>query len=439
MHRDPRRPGFARRTSLAFIPTMSVGAALVAASICFRVDRQLRDSQIPDWLDRGDIDTVRTLLATISGALIGTLALTLTITIVTLQLASSQFGPRLIRIFMRSTITRWTIGVFAATFTFSLATLATVDENSGLVPHVGTTITFALSIAALVMLIFYVHGVAQSIQVPSVLARIAKDLRRATSFRFVELDLANGGRDPREVEREFAAVADQLSADSVTMTSSVAGRLQLIQHRRLVNEAASVGAVIELLHRPGDFVLSQTPIARVSPASALTPELESTLRDALTFGANRTMTQDLEYALDQLVEIGIRALSPAINDTYTGLTCIDWLTESLRQLAGLPLERCLYTDTTGTVRLAERKLRFAGLIHTAFDKLRQAGATNPAILIRLAESLTSIADHVTTEQAREALRAQHGALVQTAAAGAFTDKDRTDINRRLERLDDVFH
>jgi len=431
MHRDPRRPGFARRTSLAYLPTLSIAVSLVAAMLCRRLDNRVRPSDLADWLDRGDIDTVRTLLATVTGVMISTLALVLTLTIITLQLASSQFGPRLIRTFMRSGITRWTISVFAATFSFSLTTLAAVDGTSEFVPHVGTSITLILSIVSLAMLIFYVHDVATSIQVTAVLSTIAKNLHRhAVQYR-KELDAANPGLDPVALDQEFVQRSAGLESDAAPIYAIKAGRLQFVQHHRLVHAAHDAGAVILIAYRPGDFVLSGTKIAAVSPASALTPELSSTIRSALVFGGNRTQIQDVEYALDQLVEIGLRALSPAINDTYTGLACVDWLTEALRELATLPVERCLYTDQDGVVRVAQRPLKFSGLINTTYDKLRQAGSNNPAVLIRLAESLASVFEVVTQPEHRATLLSQRDAIVETAESAGFVTKDHDDLRRRL--------
>jgi uncharacterized membrane protein len=173
------------------------------------------------------------------------------------------------------------------------------------------------------------------------------------------------------------------------------------------------------------------PLCRILPA-ARAPELVPTLRRAIDVGTHRTLGQDYEFAITQLVEIALRALSSAINDTFTGLTCIDWLGDAIRTIHATPVADGALEDAAGRTRLLFPLPRFARLVKAAFDQIRQAGAGNPAVLIRLLQTFTKLATPITDEPSREALRAQVTAVWEAAASAVFVTLDRTDVERAYD-------
>jgi uncharacterized membrane protein len=174
-------------------------------------------------------------------------------------------------------------------------------------------------------------------------------------------------------------------------------------------------------------------MATVWPPDAA-PAVTKALRRAHITGPNRTLAQDLAFAVDQLVEIAIRALSPAVNDTFTALTCIDWLGESLCRITTGWHPIRLHRDSHGYVRVITAHVSYAGLVERAFEKIRQAGRGMPAVLIRQLESLTKIMDHTTTSEQRELLLRQAAMIFQSSEESVPEPSDRADVRREYDEV-----
>ena len=183
----------------------------------------------------------------------------------------------------------------------------------------------ALLLVDLAVLVYFIHHIAKSIQLPEVIAGIARDLDRA-----IDAEFPDGHRyeDPISVPAEADDLIDKLDTRGVTVTAKRSGYLQFVSYGQLIEIAETLDAVIRLAHRPGHFVVGGRPLATVWPAGAA-GQVETALDKAHVTGPHRTLTQDPVFAIDQLVEIAIRALSPAVNDTFTALTCIDWISAGL--------------------------------------------------------------------------------------------------------------
>jgi uncharacterized membrane protein len=211
------------------------------------------------------------------------------------------------------------------------------------------------------------------------------------------------------------------------------GYLQFIRWNTLVGLAAEKGAVIRLHHRPGHFVVSGNPLATVWPAAAA-ESVSQALRRAHICGPNRTLAQDLTFAVDQLVEIAIRALSPAVNDTFTALTCIDWLGDSLCKITARwhPLQ--VHRDSHGFVRVITAEVRYAGLVERAFEKIRQAGRGMPAVMIRQLEALAKIMAQTTGAGQRQLLLDQ-AAMIQRASVESIPEpSDVADVQHEYDKV-----
>ena len=191
--------------------------------------------------------------------------------------------------------------------------------------------------------------------------------------------------------------------------------------------------MIRLLHRPGHFVVQGHPLATVWPPGAA-EAVRRALRAAHITGSNRTLAQDLAFAVDQLVEIAIRALSPAVNDTFTALTCIDWLGESLCKVTTEWRPLRVHRDSHGYVRVITAHVSYARLIERAFEKIRQAGRGMPAVLIRQLDALSKIMEHTTTEQQRELLIEQAALILEASEQSVPQESDRADVRRAYDAV-----
>ena len=217
------------------------------------------------------------------------------------------------------------------------------------------------------------------------------------------------------------------------VTTAKSGYLQFVSHERLVRVAARHGAVVELLYRPGHFVTHGLPLARIWPPSAR-QELEAALSRAHVTGPHRTLDQDAVFAIDQLVEIAIRALSPAVNDTFTALTCIDWLADGLCTASERELLDGAHRDDAGTIRVIELGPSYSRMVNRAYDKIRQAGAEMPAVAIRLLESLAKVLAYTRTEEQRATLWRQADIIWRASQAAHVDGEDLQEIQRRYDRL-----
>jgi len=389
-------------------------------------------SDYPPWITTGGPDVARQILIAIAAAVITVAGVVFSITILVLQLASQQFGPRMLRNFIRDTGTQVSLGAFVATFVYSvLALQAVADPPRQFVPHLSTTIAVGLALLDLGVLIYFIDHVAISIQLTSVVSGIAKDFRttlaqlQANEWQLVQ---AGSSRD------EFDALIRQADLGEVIAAQS-SGFLQAVGYARLLAIATESDAVIRLLHRPGHFVVAGQPLARVLPGSAVGPVSRGLVR-AHIVGPNRTLTQDPGFAIDQLVEVALRALSPAVNDTFTALNCIDWLGDCLCRAYAYAhaLPSGIYCDASGNVRVIEPVVTYERLLKGATDKIRQAGRGMPAVFIRQLENLQKIMNLVSTPEQREVVL-HHAKLVLRASEESVTEEsDRNDVREAYDVL-----
>ena len=204
-------------------------------------------------------------------------------------------------------------------------------------------------------------------------------------------------------------------------------------YARLVDIAARLDAVIRLNHRPGHFVVAGRPLAKVWPQGAA-GQVALALSESHVTGPHRTLMQDPVFAIDQLVEIAIRALSPAVNDTFTALTCIDWLSAGLSRVSGRELAEGVYRDGNGRVRLIESDPSYARMVNRAFDKTRQAARGMPAVIIRMMDALTAIVEQTPSPQRRLVLVRQAEMILASAEQSVPEGNDLEDIRFRYRRL-----
>jgi uncharacterized membrane protein len=421
------------RSSLWPVPAVLVGAAVVLFAVTYGLDQAASrgDLTLPSWINQGSADASRQILSAIAAADITVVGVVFSITIVSLTLASQQFGPRMLRNFMRDRGTQYTLGVFVATFVYAVLALGSIDSGPrpAFVPHLSISVALVLVVADLGVLIYFIHHIAVSIQLPVVIAGIARDLNHATAAQ-----LPPGGADMTPATGPSAVeLLARLDSEGVAAPATRSGYLQAIDRRRLINMATEAGAVIRFLYHPGHFVIEGRPLAVVWPADAA-PVIARELHRAHATGPQRTLRQDLLFAIDQLAEIAIRALSPAVNDTFTALTCIDWLGDGLCRISSRPARMGIYRDGSGQIRLIEAVVSYPQIVNRAFDKIRQAGRGSPAVAIRQLDSIAKIAGAAVDDDQRDALRRQADLILEASEQSILAEADRADVQRRYREV-----
>jgi len=225
----------------------------------------------------------------------------------------------------------------------------------------------------------------------------------------------------------------RLDADGAPIAATSSGYLQFVGYSTLVDIAVEADAVIELLYRPGHFVVRGLPLARVWPPAAAS-DVSRGLERAHVTGAHRTLHQDLAFAIDQLVEIAIRALSPAVNDTFSALTCIDWLSDGLCQITAGWHSRRVHFDHAGKVRVISAEADYQRYVDRAFDKIRQAGRGMPAVMIRQLDALARIMEYTTTPAQRAVLQQQAHMILRACDESVDEPLDRADVRRHYDAV-----
>ena len=427
----------ALRTTLWLAPTVLVVVATLLFTLTFKVDLAAYHHKLvlPFWIRTGSADAGRQVLIAIAAEVFTVIGVVFSITILALTLASQQFGPRMMRNFVRDVGNQMTLGIFVGTFVYSVLALGstTSSPHGDFVPHLSITVAEALLLVDLGVLIYFIHHIAKSIQLPEVIAGIARDLTRAVDAEFPLHDVDMNEPSQARVGRTVPELLTLIDERGVVVPSSSSGYLQFVGYAQLIDIAVRTDSVIRLDHRPGHFIATGHPLATVWPGGA-GEQVALALSKAHVTGPHRTLMQDPVFAIDQLVEIAIRALSPAVNDTFTALTCIDWLSAGLSQVSSRSLAEGVYRDRFGRVRLIETDPSYARMVNRSFDKIRQSSRSMPAVMIRMLDALGTVALHVTSAEQRTVLIRQAEMILKSAEDSVYEASDLEDIRTRYRRM-----
>jgi uncharacterized membrane protein len=226
-----------------------------------------------------------------------------------------------------------------------------------------------------------------------------------------------------------------------TVFATASGYVQVRDDDGLLRFAQEHGLVLKLLSQPGDFVVEDTSLTLVWPKDAAPGEVNEVINAAFILGAQRTLVQDLTFGINSLVEVAIRALSPAINDPFTAMTCLDWLGTALCRICTRTFPPSRRYDDKGHLRLITNPITFSGLADAAFIQIRDYGRSSTMVLLRMLDTIAIIAQCVRTEEQRSTLlrhatlveRSSHLGLPETADRQVVTERYQT-VLRLLDRV-----
>lgn len=406
------------RSSLWALPLLMVLVAAVAAILA--VHLPVRQGEDPVWfLYSGDAEDAPQFLSNLVTAMITMATLVISITMVVLTLAAQQLGPRLIRSFMADRRTQATLGLFVATVVYLLLVLRTTYGDSGSVPNLAVTGGTVLVLLCLVALLVFVHHLARSIIADNTIDRVGASLD-ADIARLLPESSAEQAKAPSKRPAETGAPLKVKSS----------GYVQAVDYRGLVEIAHEADAVIELSFKPGRHLVEGTNFAWIAPAAAATDAHEK-IQDCVFFSGERASVQDLETSIRQLVEVAMRALSPSISDPFTAMAVIDRLTTSLAKIMKRGMPQCVWTDEDDKVRLLAPRSTFADIVEEAFRQIRQHAQDQPAVLIRLVESIGQLMEQADNTQ-RAVLEEQIKIVVETGRRNIAQKQDLDTLERRAK-------
>ncbi len=359
------------------VPAACVVSAGALALALIQLDESLQRGG-GGFFFAGGPSSARSLLGAISSSMLTLTALVFSMTLVVLQLASSQFSPRVLRTFLHDRRIQLTLGVFTATFVYALIVLREVRGEEGLlgsfVPGIAISVAFALTVVSVAVLVAYINHITQSIRVVNIIAKIARE----TS------DTIEREHDP---DAEQSPVPDERLAPSRVLPAPRAGVVVVVQEDQLVELARRAGARLRLVPRVGDFVPRGAPLLEVRGGDGLDDEA---VGKAVLLDPERTVRQDVAFGFRQLVDIAEKALSPGINDPTTAVQCLDQIHDLLRQLSGRPYPSGAHLDETGQLRLYVPSACWDDHVSLALDEVRHWGAGSLQIQRRMRSLLVDL-------------------------------------------------
>jgi uncharacterized membrane protein len=431
----------ALRGALWFLPTAALLVSLVLGLLLASVDVD-EDSLLWPVAFKGSADDARQILIVVGATMITVTGLVFSLTIVALQIASSQFSPRLLRNFLRDRGNQWVLAVFVSTFAYSTAGLQTVGEDRAgggdFVPRLAISGAMVFALASLAMLIYFINHLAHSIQID----HIMRDVERRTLevIRTGEPEDVVVGHDTDDGRASGPAsgpATASVDVRDVTVAAWSSGYVQSVDGEGLARLASERNVAFELRPHVGDYVVAGDPLLSVRAADGAWPTgaaAVTELRPLVRVGIERTMEQDIAFGIRQLVDIALRALSPAINDPYTAVQATDHLTNILAVLADRPLTAWMLRDADGIVRLTVPRPGFIDYVDLACDQIRRFGAAEPGIITALTRLVAALAARVTDGDRRRGLARQARLLAADAEREIRQPADLVRVERDIARL-----
>ena len=399
-------------TNYWLIPTLMLISAGGLAFLTSYWDVQVSQEKVQEWgwVWFGSAEGAREVLSAIAGSMITVAGVTFSITIVALAQASSQFGPMLLRNFMRDRGNQVVLGTFLATFIYCLLILRTVQDGAvgeSSVPHLSVTCGIIFAIASLAVLIYFIHHICEELQAENLLARVGRDLEST-----IRRDFAEDNQEDEEEPDSPPDCPEGLNSEGAQVRSKDSGYIQAIDTDALVQIASEHEMCFALERHGGDFVAEGNLFLRGSPGKELPEGAVEKICKTFILGRHRTPTQDTDYSVHQLVQIAVRALSPGINDSFTAVTCVDWLGSALATMAGRKTPQACLRDEKGEIRVILKPPSFVRMIGAGFNQVRQNAKGNVAVSIRLLETLERIAAQARRPEDLQAI-SQQAAMIMS--------------------------
>lgn len=457
------------RDSLWYRPALMTAGAIVLAFVMLWVDGQVVQTSALNtwWLFSGGVEGARGVLSAIAATMMTVVTTAFSITMVTLQLSSSQYSPRILRGFTGDPGNQLVLGIFISTFVYCLLVLRSVrselEDQQTFVPSLSITLALLLALVCIGSLIYFFHHATRTIQASVILDKTASD-----TFGLIEDHFALGNSE-RMTDRT-RSLLDNLPVVA-QVTAEHPGYLRGVADAKLVALARKHDLLLTMHPRVGDYIFTGSPLVTVQRFTTRQPkeddkrsdeenvlsrlkdqlaevvspdsaddgakdkdgngrsELEKisdTIRDTFTTGLERTLNEDVLFGFQQLADIGLRALSPGVNDPTTAMFCIDWLGEGLIRVQDTDERPTVGVDTDGTPRVIYPPISFEHFLTISFRHIRHYAAGDPFVCRHLIEVLESVHTSATNEHTRAAVA--EGAR-RTVEAHAASDPMPPEIER----------
>ncbi|HLE01772.1 MAG TPA: DUF2254 domain-containing protein [Bdellovibrionota bacterium] len=412
------------RSSFWFVPLFLTIGVVIVGMILLRFDRSVWEFPAETrWVFGGSPEAARALLSVIAGSLITVVSVSFSITIVAIQQAATQYSPRVLRRFLQDRTNQWVLGIYVATFIYSLLVLREIrDQTSstdGFVPALSVTLVLFLAIISIGMIVFFINHIVQSIQVSTMLTGIRREFKHELDRTFAkEVDCTGDGPSPALLP----------SGPEISIEAQREGYVRSIDVERLarITRAAWISAVVAT-RSVGDYVFPGMVLFRIYGDGDLTDDELELIRDTFVVNSSRSVRQDLLFAIRQIADVAIKALSPGINDPTTAEECITHLGGMVADLISrrLPPGR----ETIASKTYVFQRPDFNDYVRSSFSQIRQAARGKPHVLKTLVGTLAEVALIAKDPARLTPLRQEIEYVMADLKSGGMMDLDRAELQR----------
>lgn len=431
------------RASLWFVPGLMIVFSIVMALVLIEIDSHVKT----EWLENFPrlfglgADGSRGMLTAIASSMLTVAALAFSLTLTAVTQASGQFTPRIFRNFMRDRANQFVLGYFVSVFAFCLLVLRTIRGADELkfVPSLGVMIGLVLALGGIVVLIFFIHHIAASLQITTILDNIADETKAAIEKLFPKR-LGEGATEEEKSEtRQIEEIENWKKIPALK-----AGYVQNVATEGLLEFAVENEVLVRMRRGIGQFAGTGATLAEIAPGTktdnlriSVDDELIEKINDLFGIERYRTIEQDAGFGIRQIVDIALKALSPGVNDTTTAINCIDNLGEIVGEIARRKIPARI-RSADGAPRVIAVAPDFQDYVETAFDQIRINGKGNMSVFERLLETMIFIAECTTSAERRRALEKQVDLIGEFAAETLETEYEKEKVRLKLTAAKKIF-
>jgi uncharacterized membrane protein len=378
------------------------------------------------FLSQADATVAQVILSDIATSTMTVVSIVFAILLMTLTLASMQFSPRIVVGFVRDRMTQWTLGIFLGTFLYCMAALPAAHSwPTPFAPVVTVMVAMLLAIFCVALLLFFIYHISQAISVNHIVDRVATETEAVIDDM---MPLARRDIHMQTAESTIPTVWE------TPVLNDVSGYIRFVDLKQLLSLAASHRVKIQVTRRVGQFVPAGTPLLMVNKGDRVTEELATALRAAFDFGPTRTLQQDIEFGVLRIVDIALKAISPAVNDPTTAVGCVDQLSRILIRVAARETPDSKLYDLRGVARVSIRWIDFEGLVDSAFEQIRMYSTGDLAVSLRLLRALGDIAGS-SKDVAYRIILLERGRRVVEGCSKYLGDENLKPVIARLATLE----
>ena len=432
---------FALRSSLWFVPGLMIAGSIGLALLFIDLESTVKREWLLNYprLFGLGADGSRGMLTAIASSMLTVAALAFSMTLAALAQASAQYSPRILRNFMRDRINQFVLGYFVSVFAYCLIVLRTIRgaEELTFVPSLAVMGGLILSIGGIIVLIYFIHHIATSLQVSHIIGNIVDETRDAVKTLFPK----EMGAPAEKLEKTEAQILE-IYKDWRNIPAHGSGYIQYVDTHQLTEWAQENGYIVKMKCGIGQFVGEGAGLVSLTSDAQnfkvkITDETADEINNLFSINRYRTIEQDIGFGIRQIVDIALKALSPGINDTTTAITCIDFLSIIVGEIA-----RKQFPETVrikdGKICVLVKANDFKEYIEAAFDQIRINGKANQAIFERLVEALKYIAENTQSEDRRAIVREQIILVKKFAEQTLQTDYEKQKIYEKIEEAEKIF-